>query len=75
MLPFLVDQEDLPFENGDYIFIPDIAEIIRSGGEEAKAYVVNKGMKEFTVRTAALTEDERRIISDGCLINYYRNNK
>ena len=75
MLPFLVDQGDLPFENGDYIFVPGIADIIKSGKEEAKAYVVNKEMKEFIVRTAALTEDERQIILDGCLINYYRNNK
>ena len=75
MLPFLVDQGDLPFENGDYIFVPGIVDIIKSGKEEAKAYVVNKEMKEFIVRTAALTEDERQIILDGCLINYYRNNK
>lgn len=75
MLPFLVDQGDLPFENGDYIFVPGIADIIKSGKEEAKAYVVNKEMKEFIVKTAALTEDERQIILDGCLINYYRNNK
>ena len=74
MVPFLVAQGGLPFENGDYIFIPGIAEMIRSGGEEITGYVVTKGMKEFSMTTGQLTDDERQIISDGCLINYYRNN-
>ena len=30
---------------------------------------------EFTCSVGALTDPERRIIADGCLINYYRNNK
>ena len=31
-------------------------------------------VKKTSVSTGALTEDERQIIADGCLINYYRNN-
>ena len=73
MVPFLAEKGDLPFENGDYIFIPGIADIIKNGGESAKAYVVTKDMKEFEMTTGLLTEDERQIISDGCLINYYKN--
>ena len=73
MVPFLAEEGDLPFENGDYIFIPGIADIIKNGGESAKAYVVTKDMKEFEMTTGLLTEDERQIISDGCLINYYKN--
>ena len=41
MLPFLYDG-DLPFENGDYIFIKDIKEAIENNRSEIKAYVVNK---------------------------------
>ena len=37
-----------------------------------KAYVVNKDMKEFELRLGDLTDDERDIITKGCLINYYR---
>ena len=29
-------------------------------------------VKKTSVSTGALTEDERQIIADGCLINYYR---
>jgi aconitate hydratase len=37
-----------------------------------KAFVVNKDMKEFELKMDALTDDERQIILDGCLINYYK---
>ena len=40
-----------------------------------KAFVVNKDMKEFELKLDELTDDERQIILDGCLINYYRENK
>ena len=32
-------------------------------------------MKEFTLRLGELTDDERQIILDGCLINFYRNHQ
>ena len=32
-------------------------------------------MKEFELKLDELTDDERQIILDGCLINYYRDNK
>ena len=34
--------------------------------------VVNKDMKEFELKLDELTDDERQIILDGCLINYYK---
>ena len=71
MLPFLYDGE-LPFENGDYLFIKDISRAVAEKHSEIKAYVVNKGMKKFTLTLGGLTDDERKIILSGCLINYYR---
>ncbi len=70
MLPFLYEG-DLPFANGDYLFVKDIRKVIAEKNSEVKAYVVNKGMKEFTLKLGELTEDEREIILKGCLINYY----
>lgn len=72
MLPFIIDEE-LPFANGDYIFIPDIAKAVQDKTDEIKAYVVNKDMKEFTLTLGQLTDNEREIILQGCLINYNRN--
>ena len=71
MLPFLY-QGELPFENGDYLFIKDIRKAIEEKNDTIKAYVVNKGMKEFELHLVNLTDDERDIIEKGCLINYYR---
>ncbi len=77
MLPFLIKDKDteLPFANDDYIFIPGIAEAVKNKTDEIKAYVVNKDMKEFTVTLGQLTDNEREIILDGCLINYNRSGK
>ena len=75
MLPFIIDEGGLPFTNGDYIFIPEIAKAVKEKTSEVKAYVVNKEMKEFTLCLGELTDDERQIILDGCLINFYRNHQ
>jgi len=72
MLPFLW-KEEIPFKNGDYLFVKDIKKAIENRENEIKAYVVNEGMKEFTLTLGELTDDERDIILKGCLINYYRN--
>lgn len=74
MLPFIIDKGDLPFENGDYIFIPNIKKMIQDKQLKMKAYVVNKDMKEIELKMDELTDDERKIILDGCLINFYKNN-
>lgn len=72
MLPFLYEDENLPFSNGDYIFVPDIAKAVRDKATEIKAYVVGDSFKEFTLKMGELTDDEREIILKGCLINYNR---
>ena len=73
MLPFLIPEGELPFANGDYIFIPQVRRAIEDKKTEFTAYVVKDGsLKEFTLHMGELTEDERTIILKGCLINYYR---
>ena len=72
MLPFIFEEDKLPFENGDYIFIKDIKNAIINKEDVVKAYVAGKGMKEFDLKLGRLTDDERDIIVKGCLINYYR---
>ena len=73
MLPFLIPAGDLPFKNGDYLFVPQIRKAIIDKTEEIEAYVVKDGqMQPFMLQLGALTDDERDIILKGCLINYYR---
>ncbi|MCR4922781.1 MAG: hydratase [Lachnospiraceae bacterium] len=72
MLPFVIDKGELPFKNLDYIFIPNIRKAVENKDSEIKAYVVGEALKEFTLRLGDLTDDERTIILDGCLINFYQ---
>lgn len=73
MLPFIYEEDELPFANGDYIFIPGIADAVKNKLSIIKAYVVREdGMKEFELKLGELTDDEREIILKGCLINYNR---
>ncbi|MBQ3436987.1 MAG: hydratase [Fusobacterium sp.] len=74
MLPLLY-KEKLNFKKEDYIFIPNIKSNILDGIENFKAYVVNKNeIKEIKLQIDTLTSEEKKIISAGCLINYYREN-
>ena len=73
MLPFIIPEGDLPFTNGDYLFVPDVYDAIADKKTEIKAFVVkDKTMKEFSLQMGELTDDEREIIEKGCLINYYK---
>ncbi|HJC83410.1 MAG TPA: hydratase [Candidatus Anaerostipes avicola] len=73
MVPFIIDEGELPFKNHDYIFIPEIKKAIEDKLTEIPAYVVcGTELKEIQLKLGELTDDEREIILKGCLINYYR---
>ena len=73
MLPFLIKEGDLPFQNKDYLFFPGIRQAVMNKAEEIKAYKVGeKDLTEFTVKLGEMTDEERQIILKGCLINYNR---
>ena len=73
MLPFLIPEGDLPFANGDYLFIPDVRKAVEEKWDSITAYKVGEELTPFTLTLGELTDDEREIILKGCLINYYRN--
>ena len=72
MLPFLIEEGELPFRNLDYLFIPDIRKAVEEKWDEITAYVVKDTLVPFTLRLGELTDEEREIILKGCLINYNR---
>lgn len=80
MIPFLYKQgdtaatENLPFANGDYIFVPGAKKMIAEKLSSVKAYAVRADgtTAEFDLATGDMTDDERKIIQAGCLINFYR---
>ena len=72
-MPFLIPEGDLPFANGDYLFIPDVRKAVEEKWDSITAYKVGEELTPFTLTLGELTDDEREIILKGCLINYYRN--
>nr|WP_022761054.1 hydratase [Butyrivibrio sp. AD3002] len=76
MLPLVIDKGELPFKNKDYIFLPGIRTAVENKADTIKAVAVSGGkLTEFTMTLGDLTDNEREIILDGCLINYNRAGK
>ncbi|MCI6332929.1 MAG: hydratase [Desulfovibrio piger] len=74
MLPFLLDTPNV-LDNGDYVFLPGVRKALLEAADvlEAVAVKPDGGIVKFTVRLGAMTDAERQILADGCLINYYKN--
>ena len=74
MLPFTLD-EGTPFDYapGDLVFVPDVRKRLEKGCEDFPAEVLRQtGEKaELLLHVKGLTPDERDILLDGCLMNYY----
>ena len=71
MLPFQMKAEP-EFEVGDYIYIPDVRTALDSDMQNIKAYVIGDEIKEISLYIADMTENEKKIVKAGCLINYNR---
>ena len=74
ILPFtLPEGADFPYEEGDFVFIPDVRAKIAAGEETFAAKVLSKNgsVSDITLCIRGLTDEEKTIILDGCLINYY----
>ena len=73
IVPFTIAPEtEFTYEPGDFVFIPGLREAILGGKEEIDAKVITKnGVKDIHLLFQNLTADERQILADGCLMNYY----
>ena len=73
MLPFLVTDPAV-LQNGSWVFVPGARRALLEKQAEWPAFAVDAAgnVTPFTVAVGAMTDDERRILADGCLINYYR---
>jgi len=71
MLPLL--NSDVKFEVGDIVVIPEVRKAVESGAAKLAAKLVRGGnVTDISLSMDALTDTEKRIILDGCLINYYK---
>ena len=73
MLPFNIDEgTDFPYEPGDYIFVPNIRAAVLADEKDIKAQAVHNGqVSDITLHLPPLTQKEREIILEGCLMNWY----
>jgi aconitate hydratase len=73
MLPFTIDRGTaFDYAPGDYIYVPGVRQAVISGAADIPAVVVTAGgVQNITLHLAALTEDEKDIILEGCLMNHY----
>ena len=73
ILPFTIDKETpFAYAPGDCVFVPGIREAIENGVEDIPAKVLTAdGVEDILLHVRGLTEDEKQIILDGCLMNYY----
>ena len=77
IVPFTIAPETtFDFQPGDKVFIPSIREAILEGKEEIDAQVITaNGVQPIHLFFQNLTANERQILADGCLMNYYKNLK
>ena len=73
MLPFQMKNEPA-FEIGDYILVPNVLDAMDGDMQSIKAYVLGDEVKETELYIAPMTEDEKKIVKAGCLINFNRKN-
>ncbi len=73
MLPFIMkDAATQKLSTGAALFIPGIRKALEQGQEEIPAKVWQNGAcRDITLSLPGMSEDERQIITTGCLINYY----
>ena len=74
ILPFTIDKEiAFTYEPGDCVFVPGIRKAIENGVEDIPAKVIKAdgGVEDILLHVKGLTEDEKQIILDGCLMNFY----
>ena len=73
MLPFQMEGEPEIFEVDSYIYVPGIRKVLEGDMRNIKAYVIGENIQEINLYIADMTEDEKKIIKAGSLINYNKN--
>ena len=75
MLPLTTDEEaGFAFEAGDWVWIENVRGKIAAGADDLEVKLIGKnGVETRVMHLNGLTPDERQILLDGCLMNFYKN--
>ena len=74
ILPFTLDRDTaFDYQPGDCVFVPGIRKAIEEGREDIPAQVIcaDGSVHDLLLHVRGLTADEKEILLDGCLMNYY----
>ena len=74
IVPFTMDKaNEFSYEDGDWVYIPGVKAAILEGKEDIPAKVITKDGKvaDLPLQCKGLTDDEKLILKEGCLMNYY----
>ncbi len=73
IVPFTIDQsETFDYEDGDWVYVSGIRQQILDGADTFAAKAVTKdGVKDITLYCKGLSDDDKLILTEGCLMNYY----
>ena len=74
ILPFTLDRDSaFDYQPGDCVFVPGIRKAIEEGQEDIPAQVIcaDGSVHDLLLHVRGLTADEKEILLDGCLMNYY----
>ena len=76
MMPFTIDESRaFDYSCDDYIYVPAIREAIETSAKDVPATVITKdGAEDILLHLPELTDDERQILLEGCLMNFYAAN-
>ena len=73
-MPFTLPEGDsFPYAVGDWVYVKGINQAIAEGVENITAQVITAGgqVHDLPLVCAGLTPNERQILREGCLMNYY----
>ncbi len=73
IVPFTMDaSEPFEFAPGDWVYVPGVRAGILAGREEFDATLVSdKGTRALKLYCRGLSDEEKKILTEGCLMNYY----
>jgi len=73
IIPFTIKENSkFDYDTDDWIYIPDIKSSILSGKETFTAQVISgNNIDNIELNCSGLSEEERKILTEGCLMNYY----
>jgi len=76
IMPFTLPEGNIfNGKTGDYVFVPNIRKKLANGDEEFPAKIIDAlgNVSNITLCIKNITDTERQIMLDGCLMNYYKN--